>query len=186
MLKRLIRGMVLTEKFGVFVVRRLCVIMADFGPLLRKFGAKAGAHVTVLETAFEEFLLTGSQTSFTTFFRSYNRLSRLATGLEEAEKLKVGIELERRAQTLLAKQEEFGKLWASGIQEAASVGKKVAQKAASLSKEEAALNSLLRRARKTQATFYKLWNRFTQVVSPNSPFVQEALRIAAERAPKIK
>lgn len=190
-LKLLRAGVKISAKLGRFIVQRRGIVIYVFEPLLRKYGKEAGRFISRLESAFEIFMESGSDASFRTAWNAYAKLQKLALKLPINEQVRVGIELERRAQTLLIHQSNM--IWLEHLEQPVKKTLKLSravkngiQHDKEIHNVMASLKNLLKSARKNQTTLYKTWRLFTDVVSPNSPAVQSAMRDAAKYAPEVK
>jgi len=187
-LKLLRAGLELSAKLGRFVVQRRGIVIYAFEPLLRKYGKQAGSLIIRLESAFEIFMKSGSDASFSTAWKAYADLQKMALKLPMEEQIRVGLELEHRAQTLLIHQSDMASLWAESLEQTTklrAVAKGI-QQDKPLHYVMASLKNLLKSAKKSQTTLYKTWELFTAVVSLNSPEVRAAMRSAADDAAEVK
>jgi hypothetical protein len=170
------------------------VVLHAFGPLLRRFGTDAGKHVALLEAACEVALDRGSRKALLAASRAADQLEAMARQLPADERASVLLELERRRQTLLFRDQGFGEEFARAVDEARQSRKLPARaqdaragnmEAALQKKADATCAEFGKRMNasgRTQDPVIAIYARFRRVVPLLSAGMNDATRKAAEQA----
>ena len=93
---------------------------ATFAPLVKRFGKTAALDVVALERAVSAPALQAEGAVTEAAWGALERLAQRARGLPREDRDVVLVALQHRAETLLAKQDDFGRLYAEEIAEIAS------------------------------------------------------------------
>jgi hypothetical protein len=170
------------------------VVLHAFGPLLRHFGTDAGRLVALLDAACEVALDRGSRRALLAANRAADQLEAMARRLPADEQASVLVELERRRQTLLFRDQGFGEEYARAADEARQSRKlpgkaqqaRVGKKEAALQKKAdatcAEFGKRMNASGKTKDPVIAIYARFRRAVPLLSAGMNDAARKAAGQA----
>jgi hypothetical protein len=196
-LRFITRGSKVAAAVGEFGLRHHGVAVRAFEPLLARFGRRAGLDLLRVERALGAGLASGGDACAGEAWAALGRLSGLALKLPPGdEQIRVGIEIERRMQALLARDAGYAKAYAEASAEAAAkLREKAARRALAAARRTGAKAPKITPAAKViadldavvgdRAELRRLWAHFQRVVPPSSAAMARAAEVAAERADAV-